>query len=65
MIGRDAVETKSPHDHPDAPMVCDCGKPLAGCACGLFCAGCGTRHVAKQRWGYADLRPSIYYVPVR
>ena len=65
MIGRDAVESKSPHDHPDADLVCTskiCGAPLAGCSSGLFCVRCATPYVVKKRWGYADLKPSIYYV---
>jgi len=60
------VDHPSPHAHEDAPMVCTgmhCAAPLAGCSSGLFCVGCGQRHVAKERWGYADLKPSIYYVP--
>jgi len=58
------VEKVSPHDHGDAPRVCArCGLPLAGCSSGLFCVGCGQRHGEFKRWGYADLKPSIYYLP--
>jgi len=42
------VEKVSPHDHGDAPRVC---------------VGCGQRHGEFKRWGYADLKPSIYYLP--
>jgi hypothetical protein len=57
------------HPHPcavpDAPLAClVCARPLVGCSAGLYCVGCGLPHVERRRYGYLDLAPSVYYLPV-